>query len=65
MTKTEWINAYVDMDEHNEMTIEEIREHIESKIKTVNDVLASRIYEVMTGHLAAGKTKEGTIRIIT
>lgn len=48
-----------------QMTIEEIRKHIESKIKTVDDVLASRIYEAMTGHLAAGKTNEGTIRVIT
>ena len=47
------------------ITIEEIREHIESKIKTVDDVMASRIYEVMTGHLACGKNKEGEIRLIT
>ena len=47
------------------MTIEEIRKHIESKIKTVDDVLASRIYEAMTGHTAAKKTKDGTIRLIT
>ena len=47
------------------ITIEEIREHIESKIKTVDDVMASRIYETMTGHLAAWKSKEGTIRLIT
>tara|TARA_Y100001951_G_C11240865_1_gene240408 strand:+ start:656 stop:820 length:165 start_codon:yes stop_codon:yes gene_type:complete len=47
------------------ITIEEIREHIESKIKTVDDVTASRIYEKMTGHLATWKSKEGTIRLIT
>ena len=51
--------------ETKQVTIEEIRKHIESKIKTVDDVLASRIYEAMTGHLASKKTKEGTIRVIT
>ena len=50
---------------YSQMTIVQIRGYIESKIKTVDDVLASRIYEAMTGHLAAGKTKEGAIRIIT
>jgi len=48
-----------------QVTIKEIRKHIESKINDVSDITASRIYEVMTGHLAAEKTKEGTIRIIT
>ena len=54
--------------EIKQITIEEIREHIESKIKTVDDVMASRIYETMTGHLAAWRvreSKEGKIRLIT
>ena len=51
--------------ETKQVTIEEIRKHIESRIKDVSDVTASRIYEVMTGHLATGKNKKGTIRLIT
>ena len=47
------------------VTIEEIRMHIESRITDVSDVTASRIYEVMTGHLACNKNKEGEIRLIT
>tara|TARA_Y100001938_G_C7909378_1_gene338820 strand:- start:479 stop:640 length:162 start_codon:yes stop_codon:yes gene_type:complete len=46
------------------VSIKEIRMFIESNIKCVSDVTASRIYEVMTGHLATTKTKEG-IRLIT
>lgn len=51
--------------ETKQVTIEEIRKHIESRIRDVSDVTASRIYEVMTGHLACGKNKEGEIRLIT
>ena len=51
--------------ETEQMTIEEIRKHIESNIKTVDDVLASRIYEAMTGLLTCGKDEEGKIRVIT
>ena len=51
--------------ETKQVTIEEIRKHIESRIRDVSDVTASRIYEVMTGHLACNKNKEGEIRLIT
>ena len=47
------------------ISIEEIRMYIESNIKCISDITASRIYEVMTGHLATKKTKEGEIRLIT
>ena len=47
------------------VTIEEIRMYIESNIKCTSDITASRIYEVMTGHLAAGKNKKGEIKLIT
>ena len=51
--------------ETKQVTIEEIRKHIESNIKNTNDVTASRIYEVMTGHIATRKTNKGEIRLIT
>jgi len=46
-------------------SMKEIRMYIESNIKCISDITASRIYEVMTGHLATRKTKEGEIRLIT
>ena len=49
----------------SEMTMEEIRIYIESNIKNTSDITASRIYEVMTGHLAQTKTKQNKIRVIT
>jgi hypothetical protein len=48
-----------------ELTIEEIRKRVEANIKATSDVTVSRIYEVMTGELAAKKTEKGTIRVIT
>ena len=53
------------MSKHKELTIEEVRGYIENHIKTVSDVTASRIYEVMTGNTAAKKEPNGKIRIIT
>ena len=47
------------------MKIEDIRRYIESNIKDVSDVMASRIYEVMTGFTASTKESDGTIRLIT
>tara|TARA_A100001011_G_C14167879_1_gene781134 strand:+ start:991 stop:1134 length:144 start_codon:yes stop_codon:yes gene_type:complete len=47
------------------MKIEDIRRYIEMNIKDVNDVTASRIYEVMTGFTASTKESDGTIRLIT
>ncbi len=47
------------------MKIEDIRRYIELNIKGVNDVTASRIYEVMTGFNASTKDDDGKIRIIT
>ena len=47
------------------MKIEDIRRYIELNIKGVNDVTASRIYEVMTGFTASTKESDGTIRLIT
>ena len=49
----------------SEMTMEEIRIYIESNIKNTSDITASRIYEVMTGHLAQTKTKQNKIIVIT
>ena len=45
--------------------IEDIRRHIELNIKGVDDVMASRIYEVMTGFIASTKERDGSIRLIT
>ena len=45
--------------------IKDIRHYIELNIKGVDDVMASRIYEVMTGFTAATKEKDGNIRLIT
>ena len=47
------------------MKIEDIRRYIEMNIKDVNDITASRIYEVMTGFTASTKESDGTIRLIT
>ena len=47
------------------MKIEDIRRYIELNIKDVSDVMASRIYEVMTGFTASTKESDGTIRLIT
>jgi hypothetical protein len=47
------------------MKIEDIRRYIEMNIKDVNDITASRIYEVMTGFTASTKEDDGTIRLIT
>ena len=47
------------------MKIEDIRRYIEMNIKDVDDVKASRIYEVMTGFNASTKENDGKIRIIT
>ena len=46
-------------------TIKDIRDHIESKIETVSDVMASRIYEVMTGRMVVGKDNKGRLVIVT
>jgi len=48
-----------------EMPIEEIRIYIESNIKNISDVTASRIYELMTGRPTLGKTEQNKIRVIT
>ena len=48
-----------------EMSIDEIRIYIESNIKNISDVTASRIYEVMTGRPTLGKTEQNKIRVIT
>ncbi len=45
--------------------IKDIRRYIELNIKGVDDIMASRIYEVMTGFTAATKEKDGNIRLIT
>ena len=47
------------------MKIEDIRRYIEMNIKDVNDITASRIYEVMTGFTASTKESDGSIRLIT
>ena len=47
------------------MKIEDIRRYIEMNIKDVDDVKASRIYEVMTGFIASTKESDGSIRLIT
>ena len=47
------------------MKIEDIRRYIEMNIKDVNDITASRIYEVMTGFTASTKEDDGSIRLIT
>ena len=39
--------------------------YIESNIKNISDVTASRIYEVMTGRPTLGKTEQNKIRVIT
>jgi len=48
-----------------EMPMEEIRIYIESNIKNISDVTASRIYELMTGRPTLGKTEQNKIRVIT
>ena len=48
-----------------ELTMKEIRGYIEAHIKLVNDVTASRIYEIMTGHTAIKKKPSGKIEMIT
>jgi|TARA_Y100000310_G_C20250957_1_gene609051 hypothetical protein len=45
--------------------IEDIRRYIELNIKEVDDITASRIYEVMTGFTASTKETDGSIRVIT
>ena len=45
--------------------IEDIRRYIELNIKGVDDIMASRIYEVMTGFIASTKERDGSIRLIT
>ena len=45
--------------------IEDIRRYIELNIKGVDDIMASRIYEVMTGFTASTKDVDGNIRLIT
>ena len=47
------------------MKIEDIRRYIELNIKGVNDVTASRIYEVMTGFNASTKDGDGKIGVIS
>jgi hypothetical protein len=47
------------------MKIEDIRRYIESNIKDVDEIMASRIYEVMTGFIASTKDEKGYIRLIT
>ena len=46
-------------------TMIDIRRYIELNIQDVDDVMASRIYEVMTGFTAATKERDGSIRLIT
>ncbi len=48
-----------------ELTMKEIRGYIEAHIKLVNDVTASRIFEIMTGHAAIKKKPSGKIEMIT
>ena len=48
-----------------EMPIEEIRIYIESNIKNISDVTASRIYELMTGRPTLVKTEQNKIIAIT
>jgi hypothetical protein len=45
--------------------IKDIRRYIELNIKGVDDRMASRIYEVMTGFAASTKETDGSIRVIT
>ena len=46
-------------------TMVDIRRYIELNIKGVDDIMASRIYEVMTGFTASTKDVDGNIRLIT
>jgi|TARA_Y100001949_G_C15890656_1_gene287991 hypothetical protein len=46
-------------------TMVDIRRYIEMNVKDVDDVMASRIYEVMTGFTASTKDRDGSIRLIT
>ena len=45
-------------------TMIDIRRYIELNIKDVDDIMASRIYEVMTGFTASPKERYGSIRMI-
>ena len=47
------------------MKMVDIRRYIESNVKDVDDVMASRIYEVMTGFIASTRDEKGYIRLIT
>tara|TARA_B100001179_G_scaffold233116_1_gene229315 strand:- start:722 stop:889 length:168 start_codon:yes stop_codon:yes gene_type:complete len=46
-------------------TMIDIRRYIEMNVKDVDDIMASRIYEVMTGFTASTKERDGSIRLIT